>query len=108
MKFNCDYSEYSDILSVHRDGSITKGSVEVGDFTLDFDKNDEIVGIEIEYASEFLSNLDIDKESLTKIQKALITIDKRNPNCQIIFLKLEFLEMTMNIPLPMPVVSSSR
>ena len=56
-KFNFDYSEYSDILHIHRNGDSTKGSVEVGDFTLCFGNNDAIVGIEIEYASEFFNNL---------------------------------------------------
>ena len=36
--FNYDYSEYSDILHVHQKGEETKGSVEIGDFTLDFGK----------------------------------------------------------------------
>ena len=40
----------------------------MGDFSLDFGKNNEVVGVEIEHASEFFSNLDISKESLSDIK----------------------------------------
>ena len=103
--FNFDYSEYSDILHIHKNGDLTKGSVEVGDFTLDFGNNDSIVGIEIEHASEFFNNLDIDKDSLTKIENAEIVIDSRNPKCHLIFLKLKFPIGVKKISVPMPVVS---
>ena len=104
-KFKWDYSNYSDILHIHSKDQITKGSVELGDFTLDFGKNNEIVGIEVEHASEFFSNMDINRESLNEIQNAQLIIDKRNPQCQLIFLKLEFPNITKKIPLPTPFVA---
>lgn len=104
-KFNFDYSEYSDILHIHSEGKITKGSAGIGDFTLDFGDKEEIIGIEIEHASEFFINLDIKKESLRKIKEAQLIIDKRNPNCHIIFLKIKFPEATKKITMPMPIVS---
>ncbi|MAG47544.1 hypothetical protein CL617_02985 [archaeon] len=104
-KFNFDYSEYSDILHIHKDGYVTKGSAEVGDFTLDFDSNEEIVGIEIENASEFFNNLDIDKVSLNEMKGAEFVIDKRNPQCNLIFLKLQLQNSIKKIPIPMPVVA---
>lgn len=104
-KFNFDYSEYSDILHVHKNGQLTKGSVEIGDFTLDFGNKDEVVGIEIEHASEFFVNVDISKDSLKLLKYADFDIDDRNPQCQIIFIKLEFPNAVKKIPIPLPVVS---
>ena len=49
----------------------------------------DIVGIEIEHASEFLNNLDISKEFLKNLEGAKMIIDKRNNNCQIVFIVLE-------------------
>ena len=106
-KFNFDYSEYSDILHIHKNGQNTRGSIELGDFTLDFGNNDDIIGVEIEHASEFFSSLDIGKDDLCKIEHAELIIDKRNPQYHIIFMKLELPMGVKNIPLPMPVVASA-
>jgi dTDP-4-amino-4,6-dideoxygalactose transaminase len=54
-KFRFDYSENSDILHIHKNEKTTKGSVELGYFTLDLGENKEIIGLEIEHASEFLN-----------------------------------------------------
>lgn len=104
-KINWDYSEYSDILNIHRRDELTKGSVEMGDFTLDFGKDDSIVGIEIEHASEFFGNLDINKRSLNEIKGAEMIIDNRNPSYQLIYLKLKLAETVKKVAIPMPVVS---
>ena len=103
--FNWDYSEYSDILHVHKKNCRTKGSVEVGDFTLEFDDHDEVIGIEIEHASEFFSNIDMDKASLSNIQDAQIIMDKKNPQCQLIFLRLKVAHVVKNILMPLPVIA---
>ncbi len=42
-----DYSEHSDILNIHKKGVVVSGSSELGDFTVDFDRAGNIVGIEI-------------------------------------------------------------
>ena len=102
--FTWDYSEYSDILHIHKKDKITAGSVEVGDFTLDFGKNNEIVGVEIEHASEFFINSDIPKESLSEIKDVMLLVDTRNPNCSLIFLNLKFPNVSRKIALPMPIV----
>lgn len=104
-RFKWDYSRYSDILHIHSKGNVTKGSVELGDFTLDFGKNSEIVGVEIEHASEFFNNLDIDKESLSEIQNAQVIVDKRNPQYQLVFLMLKFPNAVKKVPIPMTVAS---
>ena len=104
--FNYDYSEYSDILHVHQKGEDTKGSVEIGDFTLDFGKKDAIVGVEIEHASEFFSNMGIKKSSLNEVKNARILISSRNPQCHVIFLRLELSNKEVKIvSVPLPIVS---
>jgi len=104
-EYNYDYSEYSDIMDIHKNGEITSGSVELGDFTLDFGKNNEVVGLEIEHASEFFNNVDINKESLTEIQDVQLITDKRNPQCQLLFLNLKFPIVVKKIPIPMTITS---
>ena len=104
-RFQFDYSEYSDILHIHKDGQITKGSVEIGDFAIDFGSKDEVVGIGIEHASEFFANLDINGDSLKILKNAGFIIDKRNLHCQIIFIKLEFPNAVKKVPIPLSVVS---
>ncbi len=101
VRYNFDYSEYSDILHIHKYGEATKVSAELGDFTLDFGDNDKIIGVEIDHTSEFFANLDIDKESLSKIKGAEFIIDNRNPKCQIIFLKLNLPAGIKSMSLPM-------
>lgn len=103
--FRWDYSGYSDIFHIHKKDKITSGSVEVGDFSLDFGKNNEIVGVEIEHASEFFINSDISKESLSDIKDAGMVIDTRNPSCSLIFLNLRFSNISRKIALPMPIVA---
>ena len=100
-KFTYDYSPYSDILHIQRKNYVTLGSVEIGDFTIDFGKENIIVGLDIEHASEFFSHLDIDKESLSRIQNIQISIDKRNLQSQLIFLTIQFPTSTKKIPVPL-------
>ena len=103
--YNFDYSAYSDILHIQKKESHTKGGIELGDFYICFGKKNEVVGIEIEYASEFFSQLDITKEQLTKITNAELTIDKRNPQAHVIFLTLKFPTVTKKISIPMQVIT---
>ena len=100
-----NYSEYSDILNIHKKNVLTKGSAELGDFTVDFGNDNDIVGIEIEHASEFLNNLDISKEFLKNLEGAKMIIDKRNNNCQIVFIVLKTHNDIKKIPLPTAVAS---
>ena len=104
-KFNWDYSDYSDILHIQKKNEKTKGSVELGDFTLDFGIGNEVVGLEIEHASEFFGQVDIDRKSLKDIQEAQLLIDKRNPQCQVIFMKLKFPTSIKKIPVPLPIAA---
>lgn len=105
VNYYYNYSEYSDILNIHKKNVITKGSAELGDFTVDFGNDNNIVGIEIEHASEFFNNLDISKEFLKNLEYAKMVIDKRNNSCQIVFIVLKAQNNIKKIPLPTVIAS---
>ena len=85
--FSRDYSEHSDILNIHKIGKLTAGSAELGDFTVDFDNDGNVIGVEIMNASEFLSQLGIPQQALENMGDAEIIINKRG-NYIIIMVKL--------------------
>ena len=99
------HTKYSDILNIHKKDQTTKESVELGDFTIDFGKNDAVIGIEIEHVSKFFSNLGIDPDSLSRLQEAKLVIDKRNPKYQLVFLELKLPTVIKKIPIPLTVAS---
>lgn len=108
--FVWDYNEKSDILNIHRRGKKVEGSAELSDFSFDFDKNGNIVGIELVYASEFLNHVGVQKEHLAELKSAEITISKR-ANCAIVWIKLSIQGKNENtilekkLPIPVPVVA---
>lgn len=104
--FYVDYSTYSDIFHVQKKNTHTEESVEMGDFCICFGKQNEVVGIEIEYASEFLGQLGVTKEQLREITDAEFSVDKRNPRAHVIFLTLKFPTATKKISLPMQVMTA--
>ena len=55
--FNFNYDEENDDLFVYLEGSKSAGAVEIGDFVFDFDKNENLVGLQIINASDVLSKL---------------------------------------------------
>lgn len=102
--FDWDYSTDSDILNIHKIDKKTKGSAELGDFTVDFDEKDNVVGVEIMHASEFFKELGIIKSQLGTIKNAKILVDKRNPNYTLIFMGLVLVgEVERMIPIPAPI-----
>ena len=66
QNFVWDYSKTSDILNIHRAGRKVEGSAELEDFTVDFDKDGNVVGIEIMYASEFSAMQEFKRSSCQK------------------------------------------
>ncbi|MBD3361480.1 DUF2283 domain-containing protein [Candidatus Woesearchaeota archaeon] len=52
-KFNFSYDKENDDLFLYNHNSKSAGSVEVGDIILDFNNKKELVGIQINKASEF-------------------------------------------------------
>lgn len=101
-----DYSTYSDILNIHKKDKSTKGSAELGDFSIDFDDKGNIVGVEIMHASEFLKNFNIAKKQLENIKAAKILINKRNPQVTLVWLGLTLAgNIERQIPVMAPVIA---
>lgn len=67
LEFN--YDELNDLLYVYKNNSNVYSNVMIGDFHLEFNKESELVGIEILNASEILSEFEIPLAILQNIQK---------------------------------------
>lgn len=108
--FIWDYNSKSDILNIHKKGKKVDGSAELSDFSVDFDKSGNIIGVEITYAAEFLSQIGLQKKHLTEIKSAELTVSKK-ANYAIIWVKLSVPEkneesiIEKKLPLPVPVVA---
>ncbi|MEK6960734.1 MAG: DUF2283 domain-containing protein [Nanoarchaeota archaeon] len=101
--FSWDYSERSDILNIHKEGFVTDGSAELDDFTIDFSKTGEVVGVEIMNASEFLEPAGVTRGQLAKIEAGEVKVDRRK-ECDIVWVKLSFSDGNERmIPIPAPV-----
>lgn len=68
-----DYDEENDDLFLRKGREKYEASIEIGDFIVDFSKNDRIVGIEIMNASK---NLNISKALLNTIKNASMTVSQ--------------------------------
>ncbi len=105
--FYSDYSAKSDILNIHKKGKLVKGSAELGDFTIDFDSNDNIVGVEIMNASSFLKDLEITKNQLENLKDAGFLINQRDPNYTYVYIFLILPnEIEKRIVIPAPIAKS--
>ncbi len=90
--FNVVYDRENDMLYLHSKNGKAKESVEVvEDIVLDIDKNNNLVGIEFFYASEFFKALDrvINENVLENLKNVKIRINHYR-NYIIISLDLEF------------------
>ena len=102
-KWVWDYSTASDILHIHKAERKTAGSAELDEFTVDFDKEGSVVGLDIEHASEFLSQVGIAPAELARLESAELIIQRKN-TCMLIFVKLYLNKKEHTIPIPAPVL----
>ncbi len=73
-KFNFDYDEENDDLFVYSERKKSSGSVELGNFILDFDENGDLTAMEILDASEVLSKILSKIVEISKIKEIKIEI----------------------------------
>ncbi len=100
--FEWDYSEYSDILNIHKKNvHIAEGS-EFGDIDLDFDKQGNVIGIQILWASEFLAPTGITKKQLEELNNAEILLTHPNKETTVAWIKLG-IPNNPDLVLPLPV-----
>lgn len=99
--FKFSYDEENDDLFIYLPEHKSAGAVEIGDFVLDFDKDENLVAMQIFNASEVLSKLVSKIVSLTQI-KALKTqvINFRNMNVIKLDVTLATGKYSVNITIP--------
>lgn len=73
-KFEFDYDEDNDNLFIYLPESKSAGAVEIGDFAIDFDENENLAAIEISNASEILSKLSEKIIELSKIKELRVNV----------------------------------
>lgn len=97
-----DYSEASDILNIHKKNIKTAGSAELGDITIDFDQQGDVVGLEMVNISDFLQPVGIRSAELTTAKDVQLLI---RPGKSVVYLWLKLMlagniEKTLSIPAP--------
>lgn len=104
-KFVWDYSERSDILNIHQENRPIQGGEELGDFTIDFDAEGNVVGLEIMNVTDFLQEAQISPEQLSSLCGAELLIKQGKGGLTYIWIKLVFpQEIERVIPVPAPVL----
>ncbi len=104
FKFN--YDEESDDLFIYLEGKKSAGAVEIGDFVIDFDKDENLVAIEVINASEVLSKLISKVVSLKKIESIKANVIKfRNMNA--IDINVMFEGKNERVPIIIPSINKS-
>lgn len=97
-----DYDKENDDLFLSKGRGNYEGSVEIGDFIIDFSKNDKIVGIEIMNASK---NLNISKSLLNSIKAAHMSVSQRNQAMVINALLVLKNKKEIRTAIPLPISS---
>ncbi|MAG20360.1 hypothetical protein CL618_02920 [archaeon] len=103
LKFN--YDKLNDLLYVYRENSNVYTNIVVGEFHLEFDKEGEIVGMEILKASELLSEYGILKKSLENIENVSFKVVVNN-NSLLVFLGINALNEEKSATITMSDIKS--
>ena len=100
-EFIISYDEKNDDLFMYLEGSKSAGAIEVGNFVFDFDKKENLVGIEILNASEVLSKLLTKIISLAQLKKIKAKIINFR-NMEAVNLEVDFGSGTERVPIIIP------
>lgn len=104
--FKFSYDEQNDDLFIYLEGKKSAGAVEIGDFVVDFDKDENLVAIELINASKLLSKLVSKVISLTKIKSIQANIiEFRNMNA--IDIQVEFEGRKERVPIIIPTIKKT-
>jgi|SRR3989344_4065173 len=99
--FKFSYDEENDDLFIYLEGKKSAGAVEVGEFVIDFDKDENLVAIQVLNASEVLSKLVSKAVSLVKIKSIQANvIEFRNMNA--IDLQVQLEDRKERVPIIIP------
>ena len=100
-EFKFSYDKKNDDLFVYLEGSKSAGGVEIGNFIFDFDKEKNLIAIQILNASDVLSKLISKIISLTKIKTIRAKIINFR-NMEAINIEVDFESGTERIPIIIP------
>ncbi len=104
-QFVWDYSDHSDIFNIHQENKQVQGSEELGDFTIDFDAEGNVVGLEIMNVTNFLQEAQISREQVLSLRDAELLVRQGKGGITYIWIKLVFPhEIERVIPVPAPVL----
>jgi len=88
--FKFSYDEENDDLFIYLEGKKSEGAVELGNFVFDFDKNENLVAIQIFEASKVLSKIMSKILELAKIKKIRVeVVNFRNMTAVRIFVETD-------------------
>lgn len=104
--FDFSYDEDNDDLFIYLPGAKSAGAVEMGDFVFDFDKNENLVAMQIMNVSEVLSKLISKIVSLKKIKSVRTTIVSFR-NMKMISLEVEFDNRKERVNIAIPRVTET-
>lgn len=98
MKYDFEYDKARDSLAIHKGGP-AHGSARLGEIILDFDKDKQIIGVEILNPDKLLG---ITKKALSNLSDAKIMTRQRG-DCVYVYLvlKIKFEEKARIMPLPL-------
>lgn len=106
-----DYDEENDVLYLYT-GEKAKDSLQIDNFVIDFSSENKIVGIEVMDASKILSELsqtDLSKEALSKIENAGISVYQSRELIYILLvlhLSVRGQKVDVRVPVPAPAAIS--
>lgn len=107
LHFQWDYSEQSDILNIHNIGKKVHGGAELGDFTVDFDREGNIIGLEIMNVSDFLQEVGIKHDQLKHLCGVEFQVTSK-ANLRYLWIKLLLPDQIEKIiPVPAPVLAEA-
>lgn len=100
-EFKYDYDKENDDLFIYLPNSKSNGAIEIGNFVFDFDKNENLVAIEVFEASQILSKLISKILELAKIKRFFADIiNFRNMTLIRIEIETDSGRETINMPIP--------
>jgi uncharacterized protein YuzE len=101
----CNYDKDNDLLYIYKQESCVYSNVMIGEFHLEFNKNGEVIGVEILNASELLAEYDIPQKTLQNIEKTELKVVVRN-NSLIVFLIIRSLNQEKSATITMNNIES--
>lgn len=95
-----DYDKLNDLLYVYKKDSNVYSNVMIGEFHLEFDKNMNVVGLEILKASDILDAYNIPKRILENIEKVELKVVVKN-NSLLVFMIIHALNQEKSAAITM-------